>query len=210
MKMDLFLTELPQSVTVDGAEYPIDADFRCMLRIEALLNEEGDEAEKATEALLLFYKGKIPVNIEEAVTQMALFLQGEEESTAEQKARAEGDTARRMHPALYSFHYDSGLIYAAFLTQYGLDLTEIPFLHWWKFLALFEGMEDDRRIREVMRCRGVEIRADMPQNQKDYYNAMKKAYALPLPEGLQKHLSDLEAVLMGDGNVGGMAEWKEK
>ena len=49
-------------------------------------------------------------------------------------------------------------------------------------MALFEALEEDRVLKEVMRCRAVEIKGDMPQAQKDYYNAMKRRYALPLPE----------------------------
>ena len=56
-------------------------------------------------------------------------------------------------------------------------------------------------MKEVMRCRAVEDKGDMPQAQKDYYNAMKQRYALPLPDGMEQHLSALEAALMGDGNV---------
>ena len=41
----------------------------------------------------------------------------------------------------------------------------------------------------------------MPQAQKDYYNAMKRRYALPLPEQEKRQQSALVAALMGDGKV---------
>ena len=68
-------------------------------------------------------------------------------------------------------------------------------------MALFEALEEDRVLKEVMRCRAVEIKGDMPQAQKDYYNAMKRRYALPLPEQEKRQQSALVAALMGDGKV---------
>ncbi len=56
-------------------------------------------------------------------------------------------------------------------------------------------------LKEVMRCRAVEIKGDMPQTQKDYYNAMKRRYALPLPEQEKRQQSALVTALMGDGKV---------
>ena len=46
------------------------------------------------------------------------------------------------------------MIYSAFLGQYGIDLIDIEYLHWHKFLALLSGVNDGTRLREVMgyRC----------------------------------------------------------
>ena len=41
----------------------------------------------------------------------------------------------------------------------------------------------------------------MPQAQKDYYNAMKRRYALPLPKQEERQQSALVTALMGDGKV---------
>ena len=45
------------------------------------------------------------------------------------------------------------------------------------------------------------VKGDMPQAQKDYYNAMKRRYALPLPEQEERQQSALVTALMGDGKV---------
>ena len=54
----------------------------------------------------------------------------------------------------------------------------------------------EKQVRPVFHREG-----DMPQTQKDYYNAMKRRYALPLPEQEKRQQSALVTALMGDGKV---------
>ena len=171
-----------------------------MLELEEIFSSlDLTEAEKGKQTLRLFY-GCIPDHVEEAVERLCFFWQGGRKERPQKRRRQSAGENFPQRP-IYSFLHDAGLIYAAFLTQYGIDLCEVEGLHWWKFLALFEGLEEDRLMKEVMRCRAVEVKGDMPQAQKDYYNGMKQRYALPLPDGVEQHLSALEAALMGDGNV---------
>lgn len=194
---ELLTGNLPVSFLIGGREYPISSDFGAMLKLEEIFSsEELTDEEKAAQALKLFY-GCIPEPLEEAVAQMCLFWRcGRQEQEGRGQAVGEG----AYQPPIYSFTHDAGLIYGAFLTQYGIDLSRKS-LHWWQFMALFEALEEDRVLKEVMRCRAVEIKGDMPQAQKDYYNAMKRRYALPLPEQEERQQSALVTALMGDGKV---------
>lgn len=196
---ELLTGNLPTSFLIGGKEYEISSDFRTMLELEEIFSSDDlTDAQKAEQALWLFY-GCIPEEVEEAVEKLCFFWQcGRKEKPRKRGRQAAGDDFYQ--PPVYSFTNDAGLIYGAFLTQYGIDLS-CTNLHWWQFMALFEALEDDRVIKEVMRCRAVEVKGDMPQAQKDYYNAMKRHYELPLPERMEKHRSALEAALMGDGNV---------
>lgn len=195
----LLTGNLPTSFRIGGKEYEISSDFRTMLELEEIFSSDNlTDAEKAEQALRLFY-GCIPEEVEEAVEKLCFFWQcGRKEKPQKRGRQAAGEDVYQ--PPIYSFTHDAGLIYGAFLTQYGIDLSYTN-LHWWQFMALFEALEDDRVIKEVMRCRAVEVKGDMPQAQKDYYNAMKRHYELPLPERMEKHRSALEAALMGDGKV---------
>jgi hypothetical protein len=197
---ELLTGNLPESFLIDGKEYKISSDFREIVALEEILSSEDlTDAERGEQALNLFY-GCIPSDVEAAVDKLCWFMQcGEKERP--HRGRRQGTQGDFRQSAVYSFIHDAGLIYAAFMAQYGVDLCDVEYLHWWKFKAMFEGLEDSRVIKEVMRCRAVEIDSKMPQGQKDYYNAMKQRYALPLPEGVEKQMSDLEAALMGDGNV---------
>lgn len=197
---ELLTGNLPESFLIGDKEYAVSSDFRDIVELEEILSsEELTDAERGEQALNLFY-GCIPDDVETAVEKLCWFMQcGEKERPHRGRRQPARDDFRQQ--AAYSFIHDAGLIYAAFMAQYGIDLTDIEYLHWWKFKAMFESLGKDTLMKEVMHCRAVEIDPKMPQAQKDYYNAMKQRYALPLPEGVEKQLSDLEAALMGDGNV---------
>ena len=196
---ELLMGTLPESFLIGGKEYDISSDFRDIVELEGILSsEELTDAERGEQALHLFY-GCIPHAVEEAVEKLCWFMQcGEINRPQKARRRSQGEG---VHKAAYSFIHDAGLIYAAFMQQYGIDLHDVEYLHWWKFKAMFESLGKDTLIKEVMHCRVVEIDSKMPQDQKDYLNDMKQRYALPLPDGIEKQLSDLEAALMGDGNV---------
>ena len=83
----------------------------------------------------------------------------------------------RKNKVLYSFEKDADLIYAAFLSEYGIDLQDIEDMHWWKFSALFDGLADDQKIRQVMHIRGMNT-SGLPRKEVKRINELKKLYAL--------------------------------
>lgn len=195
---NFLICELPLFAVIQGKEYKTASDFRDMLELEAILNSDKSDAEKGAEALQLFF-GCIPPNEELAVDYLGWFFSCGREKESPKADQIEAGTYKS---PVYSFCYDGELIYAAFLAQYNIDLQDVPYLHWWKFIALFNGLTKEHLITEVMHCRAVDVKPDMPKERKEYYEKMQKAYALPLPDKLEKHLSDLETALLGDGKVG--------
>lgn len=88
----------------------------------------------------------------------------------------------------YSFEFDGDLIYAAFYSQYGIDLATVS-LHWYQFRALFAGLEETSRFAEVMGAREINLSKISDPEQKAYYRKLKAAYRLPVDvdaaEGLE-------------------------
>lgn len=182
-------------------------DFRTFLEVEAVMAGDMTEEEQGIAVLELFY-GVIPMGIEEATAAMLWFMRcGKEEKPRKQSKRSESED-REPEPKRPDFSYelDSSLIYAAFLEQYKIDLT-VETLHWWKFRALFDALKPDHMFTEVRKCRSIKITKDMSKETKAYYRAMKKLYALPIPE--QTGIDEVTAALMGDGNVMGVLNDEE-
>lgn len=79
-------------------------------------------------ALYLYYD-VIPNQVEQAVDQMLWFFRcGEKMKENKQSGK---------NKVLYSYEQDQYLIYTAFLFYYRIDLSDIEYLHWWKFRKLF-------------------------------------------------------------------------
>ena len=72
------------------------------------------------------------------------------------------------------YELDADYIYAAFFSQYGIDLCEIEHLHWYKFLALLKGLKNDEKIKEIMSYRCYEKNS----GKKDIYEELKEAWRL--------------------------------
>ena len=169
--------EPPESIVVEGHEYPVDTDFRTWIGFQGILTRrEGDE-EKAAQVYALMERLGLPAS-EASLEAMVSFFEG-----ASAKQAGAGESG----PSAFDFERDSAYIYSAFLAAYEIDLTTAR-LHWWKFKALFQALPDDCEICKIMRYRTVDLK-DVPKSQKQFYRQMKARYALPGVAG-QTHRTD--------------------
>lgn len=178
--MNILIDEVPEHVKIDGEEYKINADFRISIMFELLMQDNiMTDNEKIITSLNLYYP-KIPPNISEAVEKMLWFYRcGKEEKENEVIEKEEENQSYNKSEQIYSFEYDDELIFAAYLSQYGINLQTIDYLHWWEFKALLKGLEASNKIVEIMNIRGMKIDKNMTKEQKRYYRRLKKLYALP-------------------------------
>lgn len=174
MKANFITRELPKSVDIDGEEYTINCDFRAGIKLDEIVNSDMSEESKLIELLSLYYV-KMPTNLQEAIDKILWFYRcGEDEQKEEERQRYKRRNSKE--PA-YSFSQDSPYIYAAFKEQYGIDLSTIEYLHWWKFVALFNSLNEDTKMSKIMYYRKVST-SGMSRDQRAFINEMKKIYRL--------------------------------
>lgn len=186
--MSLLIDKAPKSVTIDGEETEINSDFRTAVLFEQMMfDEDFPEYLKFTNALRLFYP-VMPANLNEAADKLVWFYSCGKKS--ESKAGA-SDGER-----CYDFEQDDGYIYAAFLQQYGIDLESVPYLHWWKFNALFKALPADCEICKIMGWRTMKITSKMSAQERRHYTRLKRLYALPKSRSESEKISEIERTLM--------------
>lgn len=169
---NILLDALPTKVTVSGEEYPIDTNFRTGIQFEMLMGDRTlGKKEKALIALRLYYGNNIPRDIDGAALAMVRFYRCGADPDERSETTARSAVGRRRMDKIYDFDVDAALFYAAFLTQYGIDLNEIDYLHWWKFMAMFEGLSRDHEIQRIMQIRGTDLASI--ENQKERQRIMK-------------------------------------
>lgn len=119
----------------------------------------------------------------------------------------------RKHPPsrkkirVLDFEHDGEYIYSSFMLDYGIDLIdEQGRLPWKKFIALFQGLSENTKIREVMRIRSMDIPKPTGKNGKQIQEIMdlKSYYALPVKggggqAGLDALFSALEGMAVRNG-----------
>ena len=102
--------------------------------------------------------------------------------------------------AVFDYAFDDGYIYAAFKEQYGIDLNDAN-LHWWKFRALFMSLRADCMFTKILGYRTMPITSKMSTADRNFYQRMKKLYALPLPQSVQEKYNAIEEALLSGKSV---------
>lgn len=126
------ITDLPYTLSVDGVQRKINADFRDVINILCAYNDPELDAESRTFILLNnLYADDFTEfrNIDEAIKQAVWFIDcGKEYSKAE-------STPRR----LMDWEQDYNIIISAVNKSANvLDVRDLPFLHWWTFMGYFQ------------------------------------------------------------------------
>ncbi len=194
--MNILIDALPDTVNVRGQKYEIRTDFRIAMMFEILMQDDSIRPQdKTKKALSLFYP-EIPPDLKKATDAMLWFYKCGKEDNPQRKKLA----ARKGKTRVYSFEYDDDYIYAAFMTQYGIDLQDIEYMHWWKFRAMFNSLDKDIQFSKIMEYRSVEINS-IPTEQQPFYRKMKRLYALPVPDDEQEKLDKIEQALLNGGDL---------
>ena len=170
---------LPKSVTVNGVDYAVVTDFRDWLRFEAML---ADIALSDAEKLRLsrrWYCDDIPAASGVSVAALADFF-----IMRESKAASSTTGAQKRRERITDLTEDAGLIYAAFLQSYGIDLITIPYLHWWAFRALLDGLPDSTQYAKVVGIRATDIK-ELPKSMRERYGKMKQIVGLRVAKPAQ-------------------------
>lgn len=120
---------LPKSVEIDGKEYEINTDYRDILEIISILqdNKYGDTI-KLNAVLEIFYSKDIPSNLEQAVNKMMLFMNCNEEESKDNIYR----------PKLIDFDQDYQEIVSGINKVAGYEIRAVKYLHWFTFISLFK------------------------------------------------------------------------
>ena len=143
-ELNILTDILPDSITLYGVEYPIHTSFKNWVKISCILEKESIKEPKVlAEVLKLCYKETLPPNSISALLGAISFLNRDTDFSVSPQVKKEKTT---------SFSHDACLIYSAFYSKYGIDLSETD-MHWYKFLALFETLADENPFKTVIKIR---------------------------------------------------------
>ncbi|CAM3017706.1 bacteriophage Gp15 family protein [Hathewaya histolytica] len=195
--MNILIDILPTTVNIEGEDYEINSDFRTSILFELLMQDpELNHENKVIQVLQLYYS-TIPKNINEAIEKILWFYRcGKDEIKSKNKGA--GKTIQ-----VYSYEYDDDYIYSAFLDQYGVDLQDMEYLHWWKFKAMFKSLKEDNELVKIMGYRVIDLGKIKDKEQKNYYKKMKELYKIPtnISKNEKEKLNKIEEILLNGGDL---------
>lgn len=164
---------LTDFVIFEGRKIKLDVSFDNIIRMYDIFKDDFlNNAEKYEFALALLCKGRFMPKLQ------ALDIIFHEQIETFGKS---GNN----HQKVVDFKQDAPYIYSSFMMDYGIDLTQQQGkLHWQKFIALFQGLSDKTKIREVMSIRSRPVPKPDKHNQEYIKNLMelKAFYALEISQ----------------------------
>ncbi len=178
MNCNILIDELPRTVEVCGLKYDINYGYRACMLIEIDMFSDKEDEQKLLDALDIFYLGRIPPDLDEAMQKLLWFYRCGRDA-AEQKEEKNSNTIRWQQKRAYCFEVDAARIYAAFRTQYGINLNQTTnnALHWWEFMAMFDSLSEDLLISRIMFYRTADLK-NMGKNQREFIKKMRSIYAI--------------------------------
>lgn len=174
MYYNLLLNKLPQYTP---NKLKLRTDFRESIKFELLMQDKTiPNEEKVIIALNLYYyePNKIQ-SVEQAIEHMLWFYKcGKEDKGKNVDKNSNGKSKQ-----IYSYEFDAEYIYSAFMEQYKIDLNSVKYLHWWKFKALFNSLNENTHFVKILGYRAINLAKIKDRNIKANYKKMKELYALP-------------------------------
>lgn len=119
------------SADIGGVTYPINADFRDVLEIVSILNDDNrPNFIRWQIAIGLFYNGEIPKRYQtQAMEYLSDFI-------------SYGSDDKKPSPKLIDWDQDAQMILSDVNKVAGTEVRAAKFLHWWTFLSFFYSVGD--------------------------------------------------------------------
>jgi len=186
---NLLTRPTPKELLLGGTPYAINSDFRIGIRYGITLEsdvEDITDEDKLLYVLRIFYE-KFPSTdvIRDAVRKMVWFMGGGEEDFFPHRVmETKGEKIRKV----FDFVTDSKLIFAAMYAQYGIDLNPdtTPYLHWWKFRAMFAGLNDTHEIVKIIGYRSCNTGQIKDKTYRAEIRRLQRVHALPVSRAPSK------------------------
>lgn len=175
MYYNLILNRLPQYTP---SRLKIRTDFRESIKFELLMQDSKlNEEEKVKLALNLYYNLNDITDIKKAVEDIIWFYKGgkNEKENVDKEVKKSNSKEKQ----IYSYEFDAEYIYSAFMEQYNIDLNSIKYLHWWKFKALFNSLNENVLFSKIMGYRAIDLSKIKDKSIKKQYKKLQELYKLP-------------------------------
>lgn len=158
------LGTLPKSLKINGADYPIDPDFRNILPIFAAFHDdELSDREKVyvcMRRLFVDLDSLPPEDFTEGYQAAFTFLEA-------------GRHDDKPSPRIVNWEKDEQLIFSAINASAGVpDVRDLPYLHWWTFLGYFMSIDSESLCGCVLRIRQKKAKhKKLEKYEEEFYKA---------------------------------------
>ena len=169
--IDLSNKDLSNAIQADGKSFLIQTDFRFWLNFGA--NLDKDNPEKIFAVIPDLFIDELPEPGEEVINKLLEFYACKDVTPKEINSGRD--------EKLLDMIQDGSYIYASFLQCYGIDLIDIEYLHWHKFITLFKCLSEACIIKKIISYRGY-VKSE--KSEESIRRELREMWSLPY-EGQQ-------------------------
>ena len=150
----------PETVNVGGEDVTVNADFRVALKILKLYGDPNVSGIWKSKKLLEWFYPELPLDLAGAVDALMAFMSPPTEDTNDpmRKYVNERRAAKKTDSPTFCFEFDAKEIFSSFMQDYGIDLTEIGFMHWYRFLMLLQTLSRYSPLNRKIELRTMEVK----------------------------------------------------
>lgn len=182
---NVLLDKLP----VEWNGYEIDGDFQIGVQISQCMTDEAlNPTERIVTAAGLLFGDNGPKTYEEITEALNWFLNGWNHDNI--KASGKGASSKKKSVETMDFDVDQWRIYAAFKSQYGIDLNTEQ-MHFWTFMGLVSSLEECAFTR-VVSIRERKIDSKMPKEEKTWLRKAKEMFRIRKEEDVKETEAEKE------------------
>ena len=175
--MNMIVNRLSDILESRVGKIEFNTDFRISILFELLMQDDTvSKQNKIMQTLRLYYPRLEQItDFKKAIEDVIWFYRCGKELANSNKKGKNGKQGKQ----IYSYEFDDDYIFSAFMQQYKIDLQDIKYLHWWKFKAMFDGLNENTKMAEIMSYRAMDISKIKDKEEKKRYKNLQEIYALP-------------------------------
>ena len=168
----------PETVEIDGILYHINADFRNILRIfDIISNDSISKYKKIHKLKEWLFENDLPkcefISFDKITDIFNVFINTNNLTNIS----ADEETGRQ-----FCYNFDAEEIYASFISEYGIDLIDVDFLHWYKFKILLENLSPESAFKRKIELRFMDLDGMNAVGGRKFGELIAAKEAVQLPE----------------------------
>ena len=195
--MNVFYEDLPETLKINGKEYPIITDFREWIRFSDMLKSDLQPQYKLEFLAEMFLEDAPDLyteeGVEEVMDSITSFLSLEalefpnQYSDELEEVEYKDATEKK---AIY-YEQDAPYIISAFRREYQVNLLSVPYMHWWEFRMHLDGLSEESQIKKRIYWRTCDV---SKMEKKERMEILKIRRSITIPEEEYVSYEDLSLI----------------
>lgn len=170
----------PDYVVVNDKRVRIVTDFREYIKLIDLLKDDGVNTIEKAELIMSWFLDEPAGEFSECLQALSDFVTNYRgrETRSNREEENDQESEEQHNAPVISYSQDAPYIISGFLECYGIDLTEVLYMHWWKFQMLIDGMNEDCELKKRMGYRSIDLSKIKDKEERERIRKIQKQIAI--------------------------------